>query len=380
MLDNCLCSTTKTIPIVYLFYLGNPSNLSSSSNTASPAPLPGPSHQAVTTPGSARTVDRLLTPVHGWAERFEVPWSIMPAEFLAACEEGNRPAKPLVLAAVRLTAAEIKKISNHPGKANLTTIAKAMVGKYDQSLADRVPGFGIVAGGATTLVNRLVRQFENMNRCPGNSLRRKLLMQPESDGLSDTECPERTSRKRKAFSKIAKDAYGCVAWQPELPGGETDETQLKKKEWLIEEFIKEERVRDRQQITQSMVETYPSQRFMINEKKFSVLQISVDWPFLVSPAGLISHFKILLGFDLSARFQQHFATKGRLVVEYAKRSGNAKAKTIAATLEARAKFHKNNLPLTFGSFLILCHLLKEDQDLVITHEVIIFVSHLRFSL
>jgi len=59
-----------------------------------------------------------------------------------------------LLAAVRVTATEIKKVSSHLGKANLTTIAKAMVAKYDKALAVFIQDCGMVAGGATTLINR----------------------------------------------------------------------------------------------------------------------------------------------------------------------------------------------------------------------------------
>lgn len=294
----------------------------------------------------------------------------MPNEFVAACQEGKRPEKVHLLASVRVTASAIKQVTSRPGKANLSTIAKAMVAKYHDALGDFIPGYGKLDDGATSLTNRFTRQFENLNRAPGNSLRRKLLIHPANDSCEETISSEGT-RKRKGLAIVVKDAYGCVAWQPELLGEESDESQKKKKEWLIVEFQKAENSRDRHQTLQFMVDTYPSQRFMINQKLVSVSEISVEWPFLVSPAGLISHFKTLLGFDLSGRFQQHFATKGRLVVEYAQRRGKQQAKVIATTLEARSKVLKNDLPLTFGSFLVLCHLLKEDQRLIIMHEVII---------
>ena len=118
-----------------------------------------------------------------------------------------------------------------------------------------------------------------------------------------------------------------------------------------------------------MLETYPTQRFNINQKTLSVAQIFVDWPFLLRGNGLLNHFKTLLGFELSDRFQQHFATKGRLVVDYALRRGNRQAKAVAAQLEARSKVLKNDIPLTFGSFLLLCHLMKENEHLIMMHEV-----------
>jgi hypothetical protein len=291
----------------------------------------------------------------------------MPDEFLNACKEGKRPEKVDLLSAVRATASEIKKVSSRPGKSNLSTIARAMVGKYCQSLGDFIPGHGLMDDGAVTLTNRLLRQFENFNRTGGNSLRRKIQTHNGNDETANSE----GAKKRRRCVTTMKDAYGCVSWQPEFPVGETEESQRKKKDWLMAEHKKTEHLRDRSKALQYMVDTYPSQRFIINQKLVSVAKISEEWPYLVTPTGLLRHFDALLGFDLSGRLQKNFSTKGRLVLDYAQLRGRQEAKVTAAMLEARSKVLKNDLPLTFGSFLLLCHLLKEDQHLIVMHEVFI---------
>lgn len=68
----------------------------------------------------------------------------MPDEFLAAYREGKRIEKSHLLATVRVTALEIRKVARNPGKANLSTIARAMVSKYGQSLDDFIPELGIL--------------------------------------------------------------------------------------------------------------------------------------------------------------------------------------------------------------------------------------------
>jgi len=370
--DNCVSTDVQTMVIIHFFMsIGNASNVvpcsdSSNQEPSTSATTPRASTSASLTSDSACTIVSLPTPTYGWAESFNVPWAKMPEEFLAACREGKRPEKRHVLAAVRMTATDIRKVSRNPGKASLSTIARAMVSRYDKSLGDFIPGVGLLGDGATSLTNRLLRQLENFNRTPGNSLRRKLFP-TETPSNNESETPEGT-RKRKVFKSIVKDAYGCVAWQPELPTGECDETQKRKQKWLIAEFQKAENLQDNE-ILKLMLETYPTQRFNINQKTLSVAQIFVDWPFLLRGNGLLNHFKTLLGFELSDRFQQHFATKGRLVVDYALRRGNRQAKAVAAQLEARSKVLKNDIPLTFGSFLLLCHLMKENEHLIMMHEV-----------
>lgn len=169
-------------------------------------------------------------------------------------------------------------------------------------------------------------------------MRRKLAMPTD-------ESNEEGSRKRKGLGTCLKDAYGCVAWQPELPSGENEQTQKQKKDWLIAENEKAVNSRDTLQTLKLMAETYASQRFMINQTILSVSQIFAELPFLLSTAGLVNHFNTLLGFDLIDHLQRNFATKGRLVVEHALLRGNKQVKVIAAMLEARSKIMKNDIPL-----------------------------------
>jgi len=68
------------------------------------------------------------------------------------CQAGKRPATVHLLAALRVTAT----VSSHPGKAKFITIAKAMVAKYDQALADFIQEVRMMVVGATSLFHRLV--------------------------------------------------------------------------------------------------------------------------------------------------------------------------------------------------------------------------------
>jgi hypothetical protein len=320
---------------------------------------------SATSPLAVNSRPQLQSPVQGWATQFKIPWSCLADDFIKACSEGKRPDKPALLAAVRVVAGEIKKVTSHPRKGDLNIIANSMVAKYPKTLADFLPNIGMLGNGSTSLTFRFVRIFENMNRSGCNSLRRKLL-----NPTDENEETSGTARKKVATSKLVKDSYGCVSWQPDLPSGETSDSQNEKKEWLISEFLKSLEERDQVKIQQYMEKTYASQRFLLNGiNKPSVIALKNHWPFLLTSDGLLAHFNRLMGFDLHSRFLEHFSTKGRLLVNYAKLNGSDAAKSVAARLEAECNFVHNSLPITFGSLQVLSHLLKEEQTLLIMYEV-----------
>jgi hypothetical protein len=86
------------------------------------------------------------------------------------------------------------------------------------------------------------------------------------------------------------------------------------------------------------------------------------WPFLLTGEGFLEHFTRLMGFDLTARFQEHFSAKERLPTSYAKRNGNDEVSSLAAKLKADSKVLHNDLPLTFGSLLVLKSPLERRPD------------------
>jgi hypothetical protein len=215
------------------------------------------------TPSSTRNTQQQRTPIQGWATDFEVPWGRMEDRFLRACYENKRPEKPALLAAVRVVAGDIKQITNHPSKSDLHVIARAMIAKYPKILADFLPDIGMLGDGTTSLTNRLIRIFLNCNRSCSNSLRRHLLN--HLDDSADENVGGKT-KKKIAPSKHTRDAYGCVAWQPDLPSGETVESQNEKKTWLISEFTKNPHERDGHKIKLYMEATYASQRFFLTEE------------------------------------------------------------------------------------------------------------------
>ena len=109
--------------------------------------------------------------------------------FLLLVKKGRGLRRDIILlAAVRVTASDIRKVARNPGEGNLSTISRAMVSKYGQSLGDFIPGVGMLDDGATSLTNRLMRQSENLNITSGNSLRRKLVSTGTASN-NETESP-----------------------------------------------------------------------------------------------------------------------------------------------------------------------------------------------
>ena len=357
---------------------GMQSTGSTASSTASPASpeaaqtAPSVANGSALTPTSSSSEGHCLrTPIQGWADKFVIPWGLLSEDFLASCKEGKQPAKPLVLDAVRKVAGEINKISSHPGINNLRTIARSMVEAYPKSLADQLPGVGILGDGTTTLVNRLVRQFENMNRNTGNSLRRKLLAPTVEDSPESSGEPKKT--KGVAPSRLARDSYGCVNWQPELPRKETTESQIEKKEWLQKEYQVCPEFRSVSKVHQLMKDTFPSQRFMLNQlingkAAYTAQQIKTEWPFLLTTDGLLRHFEILMGFNITERFATQFSLIGPKLLELSGKLGSEGRKE-ALELEAQSVALKNDISKTFGSFLLLRHFFEEKQLLLVTNLV-----------
>jgi hypothetical protein len=80
---------------------------------------------------------------------------------------------------------------------------------------------------------------------------------------------------------------------------------------------------DDHQVKQSMDLTYSSQRLFINQKKPGVKKVCEEWPFLLQPVYLLSHFDILMGFDIVQRADSFFSEKGSAIFRYAKQSTNS---------------------------------------------------------
>jgi len=101
---------------------------------------------------------------------------------------------------------------------------------------------------------------------------------------------------------------------------------------------------------------------------YTVKQIQTQWPFLLTTDGLLRHFEVLMGFNISERFAKQFSTIGLKLTELSLQL-SSEGRRRALELEAQSVMLKNDLPRTFGAFLLLRHYLGEEQLLLSTNLV-----------
>jgi hypothetical protein len=118
-------------------------------------------------------------------------------------------------------------LHQRPRKKELEQIAITVVSKHPDAQTDVIDG--IVVGSDTPFfLSQLVSRAENMNRSTSlSSVRRK------RTSVGNEEETDKNSRPLRAI-----DAYGCVNWKPELPEGESEETQQQYKEALRQMFAR----------------------------------------------------------------------------------------------------------------------------------------------
>ena len=110
---------------------------------------------------------------------------------------------------------------------------------------------------------------------------------------------------RLTLSRLAKDSYGCVKWQPELPRIHTAKNQKKRKNgcWTNIRCVLSSTICQR-------FANYCRKRFPVSNLSrtscqwkgcIHCKQTQTEWPFLLTTDGLLFHFEILVGFNISHR-------------------------------------------------------------------------------
>lgn len=201
-----------------------------------------------------------------WGTEFKNPFEKFPPNVLRHCSEGSRPKPDERNHIIRILAYEISKISKKPVKKNLEIIVAKFIKQYPKSFQDMIANkpFG---NGYASFLHSLILRFDNMNRSKRNSLIAKL---PEN---------EKKAKKRCNF-------------QPgNLPSEETEDSQIEKKKWLQNHFLRKEQ--DEEEINKAMAITFVSQRRTINTAKL-VEEIIKEWPYLATSQYLLEHFNVAM--------------------------------------------------------------------------------------
>ncbi|KAL1479690.1 hypothetical protein MTO96_051650 [Rhipicephalus appendiculatus] len=159
-----------------------------------------------------------------------------------------------------------------------------------------------------------------------------------------------------------RDSYGCVAWQPELPDGETVETQESKKNQMQAEY----RLASPNEalVAQLMSQTYASQRALINVYS-GIMIVKRNWPFLFVAHHMYSHVNTLLGFDVARTFDRCIETVGKQIYRYAHTLVKSqRVKSCLQEIES-AKVHTKSAAAEYEAApLILLAIFNEDKGLL----------------
>ncbi|XP_072141985.1 uncharacterized protein [Dermacentor andersoni] len=281
-----------------------------------------------------------------WAEKFCIPWEMFPPSLLQACKAQERPTKSDLNQMVRMLSSLILHKHSAPGRRNLRIIATKVVSMYPSSFQDLLQG--TVGGtGVETLMWKLENCVNNKKRPIAHALPAEIVDDPDSF---------------QPRPRSTRDSYGCVAWQPELPSGESLLTQREKQQQLLSEYAKMHP--NKQLVTRLMIETYASQRLTINHSG-SVTEVKKNWPFLLTEDCLLEHSKELLGSEVCQRIGANMESVGLRVYRYAySQMKRPKVNKCLGEIQQAKSRLKSVTPEHEGALVLLLALFDEDEELI----------------
>jgi hypothetical protein len=275
-----------------------------------------------------------------------------------ACEHGiiaNPRDRRFLVASI----ANYMKELNDFKRSTAEKFASFIVNKYPNTFCDRI-GNEIVGKGTATLRNQIYNaaDYRKNEKDKKKHFRESVYTDDEAHA----------SRKH--------DEYGCVAYAPELPPGETKESQEIQRQKLKD--LNNSLTFDDVTIPVLIRDTYATLRGDINVKKDrDINKIFTDWPFLNEPSKLIDHTTHLLGKPVNQVWQNSLTVPTEKIKNYFKEmcckdtiKGNQaqrKKKISALLTEAKAekKLSKSTTPYTIVIFPLLMVYFEEKQDLFI---------------
>ncbi|XP_051174174.1 uncharacterized protein LOC127289931 [Leptopilina boulardi] len=132
---------------------------------------------------------------------------------------------------------------------------------------------------------------------------------------------DETSLNEVSITRYGKnqDKYGCVAFEPALPEGETKESQMLKKTLLIQSFTLEKPITVEEEYN-LLAETYPSQRICINKREMLNLSLSQilkeHWPHLSEKRHFLAHCSTLIGINVLSVWIENTSKKICIIYDY----------------------------------------------------------------
>ena len=312
-----------------------------------------PASASSSTPGGSTKENTASTSYESelkWFLKYRVPWNKFPNSFTIACDSGKYPDKSALNDMIRLLMENILSVcKERPSRTELRAVVFKIVAKYPQLKAK--VGTTVIGDGTSTLLSKLEARRDN-------AMRKSSKWRKRNANEDDDQTDHKPSRAE------CKDAYGCIVTMvnPPLPDAETTESQDEKLKQLRNLFV--EQPWDNNDINPLMIDTYPTQRFMIKEGK-TVTEIVNQCPFLAEKEWLLQHFMMLTG--LKQTVLEMVPAKSLKLYQYWM-AQEKKSKAMEAVLSdiAREKdIVKNNSPIINGLLTMLsCHF-KEDISVLV---------------
>lgn len=295
-----------------------------------------------------------------WVDTFQVPWDRMRPTLKRALVDDQKPEAEDRRHMVKVTVDAMREHSLNPTRRDCTAVAKAMTQKYPGSIVDKTEEGEIIGCGYFSLLNQLKTRVEYVNR--GNTLSR--LRKPRCSQTSDDD---------QSVAKCARiDSYGCISWQPqEYPEGETSVSLEEKRKEMVNIFNQEGlRATERGSVKELMTITYSKQREDINASPSpSILDLSTQWPFLLSWKLLLSHFTTLTGVELYTRLNEDLDKKGKRLLEFFGGQLLKWSKDIKAVLKEALKEDREGTDGLAAMLVMMAHFKEADDALFLLADV-----------
>lgn len=307
-------------------------------------------------PPPLSTVSHDSNSVANWKEKI---LQFFTHDLKEACEQGttaNPRDRRYLVASIANYMKELKDFQ----RSTAEKFASFIVNKYPNTFCDRI-GNEYIGKGTGTLRDQIYNAADYRK----NEKDRKKHFR-ESVYTDDEP---HASRKH--------DEYGCVAYAPELPPGETKESQEIYRQKLKDLYTS--LTFDDVTVPMLIRDTYATLRSVINKKEDrDINKIFTDWPFLIEPSKLINHATCLLGKPVSEVWQNSLTALAEKIKNYFKEmcisknptKGNQaqrikKMSKLLAEAKAEKKLSKSRTPNIIVIFPLLMAYFEENQDIFI---------------
>ncbi|KAJ3613584.1 hypothetical protein NHX12_019830, partial [Muraenolepis orangiensis] len=249
--------------------------------------LPGNNEYHPSSPGNENPK---MSTNQNWHYNFKIPWDKMSVHIKKKLKAGVRPSTSERRMVIRVIVSDLLATCKTTGKKHVLEIARRVIRTYPKSFRDEIGG-EVVGSGYDSIVRQMLSSIYNVRRTDHFSRRRLTLT---------------TMTKHRQ-----RHSYGCINPEPQLPAGETQDTQNRKTDEL--KLMFKNRDKDMTKMEVLMMETFASQRKDMLSAQKNTKTLLEKWPYLFHVTGMRIHFRELTGILISERFED---TTARRILEF----------------------------------------------------------------